>query len=458
MGIHQKTLKMLKLCAIALGTLATIAKSDTPADCHYEVIKGKWTFHYTDSGLVPEPKGMCHEGLDYKNEVTFELSNINMVTRLDERASTGWFTLIYNQGFEVIIDERKWFAFFDYSDCSKTVVGNPVHDVMSNDWACFYGVHVENEVSVAKKSELEISELYHKYKQLNDLKIHEKIGLELAEIDFNHPSIEKQTKKTALPTPPKSAKQLLSEIQQAKTTVAQADTLSATIPQDFDWLASGFVSPVKDQQSCGSCYAFAANGMFEARARVQTNNQWQPLFSEQDVVTCTDYAQGCSGGFPYLISKYGQDFGVVEESCGASYTAGDDECATDSGCFRHRVSDYGYVGDFYGGCTEYAMRQEIFENGPVAVSLNAAGLGLYTPGTVWIQPTAGLSYDPFEYTTHVVTITGWGWQDGLPFWNVKNSWGESFGNDGYFKIIRGIDNANIESLVAKCTMVPPVNV
>merc|ERR1712166_30426 len=209
MGIHQKTLKMLKLCAIALGTLATIAKSDTPADCHYEVIKGKWTFHYTDSGLVPEPKGMCHEGLDYKNEVTFELSNINMVTRLDERASTGWFTLIYNQGFEVIIDERKWFAFFDYSDCSKTVVGNPVHDVMSNDWACFYGVHVENEVSVAKKSELEISELYHKYKQLNDLKIHEKIGLELAEIDFNHPSIEKQTKKNRFTNPTKIRKTTL---------------------------------------------------------------------------------------------------------------------------------------------------------------------------------------------------------------------------------------------------------
>merc|ERR1712071_204430 len=158
MGIHQKPLKMLKLCAIALGTLATIAKSDTPADCHYEVIKGKWTFHYTDSGLVPEPKGMCHEGLDYKNEVTFELSNINLVTRLDERASNGWFTLIYNQGFEIIIDERKWFAFFsnnrdpgvDTYDCDSTYKGW-VHDTLSNDWACFHAIHEKINSTIKKR-------------------------------------------------------------------------------------------------------------------------------------------------------------------------------------------------------------------------------------------------------------------------------------------------------------------
>ena len=137
------------------------------------------------------------------------------------------------------------------------------------------------------------------------------------------------------------------------------------------------VSPVKDQQSCGSCYAFACTAMFEARARVQTNNQWQPLFSEQDVVSCTDYAQGCSGGFPYLISKYGQDFGIVEENCGMPYTASDDECTTSATCFRHKVSNYGYIGNYYGGVTEYAMRQEIYENGPIAVSLDASGLGAY---------------------------------------------------------------------------------
>ena len=60
-----------------------------------------------------------------------------------------------------------------------------------------------------------------------------------------------------------------------------------------------------------------------AKQVVQTNKKWQPLFSEQDIVTCTDYAQGCSGGFPYLISKYGQDFGLVEESCAMNYNATD---------------------------------------------------------------------------------------------------------------------------------------
>lgn len=77
------------------------------------------------------------------------------------------------------------------------------------------------------------------------------------------------------------------------------------LPDEFDWRdvnGVNYVSPVRNQQSCGSCYAFGSMAMLEARTRILTNNSRQPVFSTQDVVSCSEYAQGCEGGFPYLIA------------------------------------------------------------------------------------------------------------------------------------------------------------
>jgi cathepsin C len=83
------------------------------------------------------------------------------------------------------------------------------------------------------------------------------------------------------------------------------------VPASFDWRnVSGvnFVSPVRSQGSCGSCYAFASAGMMEARIRVRSNNKQQPILSPQDVVSCSNYAQGCEGGFAYLVSQTRQQY------------------------------------------------------------------------------------------------------------------------------------------------------
>ena len=55
-------------------------------------------------------------------------------------------------------------------------------------------------------------------------------------------------------------------------------------------------------------------------------------------------------------------------------------------------------------------------------------------------------FNPFELTNHAVLLVGWGEENGLPFWSVKNSWGEGWGEDGYFRIVRGRDELEIESL------------
>ena len=95
-----------------------------------------------------------------------------------------------------------------------------------------------------------------------------------------------------------------------------------SIPTNLDWRNKNgvnYVSPVDDQASCGSCYAFASAGLMESRVRVGTNNQHQPLFSEQEMITCGQdrtYNQGCAGGWDiFMAGMYGQDYGFVEEGC-----------------------------------------------------------------------------------------------------------------------------------------------
>ena len=71
-------------------------------------------------------------------------------------------------------------------------------------------------------------------------------------------------------------------------------------------------------------------------------------------------------GFPYLISKYAEDFGLVDEQC-FPYEGKDSPCR-EQACPRHFGTGYHYVGGFYGACNEVLMRLELLKNGPIAVS------------------------------------------------------------------------------------------
>lgn len=87
--------------------------------------------------------------------------------------------------------------------------------------------------------------------------------------------------------------------------------------------------------------------------------------------------KGCDGGFPYLIGKYIQDFGIVDESC-FPYIAKDSPCGIPKNCGRIYAAEYGYVGGFYGGCSESAMMLELVKNGPMAVAFEVTLLTVIT--------------------------------------------------------------------------------
>merc|ERR1711879_270548 len=160
---HEIIMKVLLISTL----LAKLALSDTAADCHYETIKGRWVFHYTSGGF--DNSINCEDpNLNFEHSMEVNFDNINEVTRLDKDFnSKGWFTLIYQQGFEIILNQRKWFAYFWYNpdvnpwdydnpvpddvivyDCERTDKGW-VHDVLSNDWACFYGEKVVEKVNMS---------------------------------------------------------------------------------------------------------------------------------------------------------------------------------------------------------------------------------------------------------------------------------------------------------------------
>lgn len=221
------------------------------------------------------------------------------------------------------------------------------------------------------------------------------------------------------------------------------------LPPAFDWRninGLNFVSPVRNQASCGSCYAFATMGMLESRIRVATQLRQTPILSPQQIVSCSNYSQGCDGGFPYLIAgKYGQDFGIVEEA-DYPYTGTDSPCTLKDSYYRYYTQEYHYVGGFYGGCNEALMKYELLMGGPLAVAFEVYDDFLHYGGGIYHHTGLQDKFNPFQLTNHAVLLVGYGESNGEKYWIVKNSWGTSWGENGYFRIRRGTNECAIESI------------
>jgi len=116
------------------------------------------------------------------------------------------------------------------------------------------------------------------------------------------------------------------------------------LPANFDWRnvdGTNYDSPIRKQGECGSCYAISAVSVMEARIRIASNNRLKPLLSPSSVLACSRYNQGCFGGYPYLVGKFGKEFGFVEENC-QPYTETDDKCF--DFCFhekRYKIKNFG---------------------------------------------------------------------------------------------------------------------
>jgi len=226
------------------------------------------------------------------------------------------------------------------------------------------------------------------------------------------------------------------------------DELEA-LPTAFDSRTQwpGCVHPVRNQEQCGSCWAFGATEALSDRFAIETNLSTNVVLSPQDLVSCdTKTNQGCNGGYPILAWQYMQRTGVVTDAC-YPYTSGGgvtgncvlgkagSKCPSGTGT----VVLYNAASAYAIGTTVAAIQTEIYTNGPIEVAFDVyQDFFSYTSG-VYVHKTGALAGG------HAVKMIGWGVLNGVDYWTVSNSWGTDWGMDGFFLIKRGVDECGIES-------------
>jgi len=443
------------LCLILSLTLFMgMSKADTPANCSYEDIRGSWTFSVGEGGQGREVD--C-KSFDVKSQFHVKLSYPDIVT--DELGNVGFWTIIYNQGFEVVIHGRKFFAFSKYegsgpnatSYCDQTLNGWS-HDVLGHDWACYVG---KKDTKVEPKQAPLVKQKLHDdtvmmYRQ--DYDMIDSINTIQTQWKAEHYPMFDGLSVKDIERMTGGSMSRIAGLPRAAPASPELKAQASRLPPAWDWRqvnGQNFVPPVRNQGGCGSCYAFSALAMIEARMRLVSNNTIQPSYSPQDIVDCSEYSQGCDGGFPYLIGgKYTEDFGLVDETC-YPYKGLTQKCGTPTSCKRHYATHYQYIGGFYGACNEEAMKIALVEHGPLAVSFQVYGDFMSYKGGIYHHTGVTNRFSPFELTNHAVLLVGYGTEGGVDYWTIKNSWGESWGENGYFRIRRGVDECAVESIAVQ---------
>nr|CAH8851228.1 unnamed protein product [Trichobilharzia regenti] len=446
--------KLFYLIATLIVHLCLV-NADTPANCTYEDAHGQWIFHVGDYA------SKCSENLKPKQSITINLLYPDIA--IDAFGNRGHWTLIYNQGFEVTINHRKWLVIFYYKkngdyNCHKSM---PMwtHDTLIRQWKCF----MAEKIGV------------HTSPKTNKLIPFKGFGNTLYQVDVDLVNrINTHQNSWQATVYPELSKYTMAEIRNraggVKSSLSRPATmlhrskaseellaLTRNLPTEFDWVnpPNGLrspVTPIRNQESCGSCYAFASAAALEARIRLASNFTLQPILSPQAIVDCSPYSEGCSGGFPFLIAgKYAEDFGFVPEDCDPYTGIDGDKCPISKNCTRYYATNYGYIGGYYGATNEELMRLELVNNGPFPVGFEVyEDFQFYKQG---VYRHTGLhsnryGFDPFELTNHAVLLVGYGVDKstGEPYWKIKNSWGPGWGEKGFFRILRGVDECGIESL------------
>lgn len=431
-----------------------LVKGDTPANCTFEDIQGTWIF-----SLGPGNQARDLNCSDFNGPINTQIKITLLYpdVAIDQFNNEGFWTIIYNQGFEVNVAGRKYFAFSKYnkteSMCHQILPGWS-HNVLGSDWACYTGMKTSGPTIPKKSIQHAGSSLKFEH-LINSLGLVKSINhMQKSWRATHYPQFDHLTQEDLIKMTGGRASQF-SRPKIAPITEDQRRKMAA-LPAHFDWReVDGFnyVSPVRNQAQCGSCYAFASMAMNEARVRIMTNNTQTPVFSPQDIVECSEYSQGCAGGFPYLIGgKYAEDFGLVLEECNP-YKGADGQCSTDPKCPRHYSTNFKYVGGYYGACNEPAMMEAVYERGPVAVGFEVYGDFMNYQSGVYhhVFNESLLKFDPFQLTNHAVLVVGWGYDESSAqkYWIVKNSWSTSWGLEGYFWIRRGNDECGIESMAVE---------
>lgn len=250
------------------------------------------------------------------------------------------------------------------------------------------------------------------------------------------------------------------------------------LPRTLDWCAKGMCVPSWNQHIpiyCGSCFAHGALSTAQDRIKIMNYKRGftgaDVMLGRQTFLNCAPghgLSSGCDGGEPADVYEFMKRYGLPDETClpynatdHTKFTQTNGTCPPEGYCMncmhtpespktpvcfpitktvRYRVKEYGIISG------EHAIMKELL-NGPVVCGIGCSEGFTY-------NYSAGIFEDKTNFTEidHDVEVVGWGEENGVKYWRIRNSWGTYWGENGFFRIVRGVNNLAIET---ECHYVVP---
>jgi len=219
--------------------------------------------------------------------------------------------------------------------------------------------------------------------------------------------------------------------------LSQRQATYENVPTEFDSRTAwpGYIHPIANQAQCGSCWAFAAAEVLSDRFAIFSNGSVNTVLSPQGLVSCDKKDLACNGGWPQYAADFLVSTGIPTEQC-FPYSSGTgrvEACPTK--CKDGSTPQY-YKYSSWDYCIGVAaMEAAVSTYGPIAVSM-AVYQDFFTYSSGIYKYTGGSGLAGY----HAVKLVGYG----ADYWIVANSWGTTWGEAGFFRIAKGINNCGIE--------------
>jgi len=215
------------------------------------------------------------------------------------------------------------------------------------------------------------------------------------------------------------------------------DRKAGAPPNVFDWRNQGKVTPVKDQEQCGSCWAFSATETIESAWMLKHNldNRTMKALSPQQIVDCDNSDDGCGGGEPSTAYGYVASAGGLETVKDYPYTGQDGNCNFQRSLVYADLKNWAYA-------CHVEMEAELLQNtytfGPLSICVDASNWQDYQSGIMTAWECAWVNV-----LDHCVQAVGWNLDVSLPYWSVRNSWNTDWGENGYIRLEYGANTCGL---------------